>query len=87
MSTVTLSIPEQTLRRVAADAERLNVGPEVIAETALETVFGPTSLEIAQEIDADPQLRAMIERSEADIRAGRVHSNQKVMEWRRDHPE
>lgn len=75
------------MRRIAADAERLHVSPEAIAETALETVFGPTSLEIAQEIDADPQLKGMIERSEADIKLGRVHSNEKVMEWHRDHPE
>jgi predicted transcriptional regulator len=73
-----LSISGETMRRIAEDARRLHVTPELMAETALETVYGLLPLELARQIEADPELRAMLERSEQDIEAGRVHSQEEV---------
>jgi predicted transcriptional regulator len=87
VSLLQLSISDETMRRILEDAKRLDVTPEVIAEATLETVYGPPPLEIAQEIEADPELKAMLERSEQDIQASRVHSQEEVREWHRNHPE
>jgi predicted transcriptional regulator len=82
-----LSISDETMRRIAEDAKRLQVTPELMAETTLETVYGPPPLEIAREIEADPELKAMLERSEQDIHARRVRGHEEVREWHRNHPE
>src|SRR6266700_2905775 len=42
----------------------IRVSPTPIVETALETVFGPQQQEIEQEIAANPELQAALERSE-----------------------
>ena len=82
-----LSISDETMRRIAEDAKRLHVTPEFMAETTLETVYGPPSLEMAREIEADPELKAVLERSEQDIHARRVRSHEEVREWHRNHHE
>jgi predicted transcriptional regulator len=87
MSLLQLSISGETMRRIAEDAQRLQVTPELMAETTLETVYGPPPPELAQEIETDLELKAMLERSEQDIEAGRVHSHEEVREWHRNHPE
>ncbi len=82
-----LSITDETMRRIVAQAEQQHASPEIIAETALETIFGPTPSEIEQEIDSNHELKAMLEASEQDIRAGRIVSHEEVMEWHHNHPE
>lgn len=87
MSVLHLSISDEIMRRIAEHAERLHITPELVAQTALETVYGPAPLEIQEEIEADPDLKAMLQRSEKDIQAGRIHNQQEVREWHRNHPE
>jgi predicted transcriptional regulator len=87
MSLLQISISDETMRRIAEDARRLRVTPELMAQTTLETVYGPSPLELAHEIAADPELQGKLERSEQDIQAGRVHSHEEVREWHRNHPE
>jgi predicted transcriptional regulator len=87
VSLLQLSLSDEIMRRIAEDAKRLHVSPEVMAETALETIYGPPPDELAQEIAADPELEAMLERSAQDIEVGRVHSHERVKEWHRNHPQ
>ena len=86
MGVLQLSIPDEIMRRIAEDARRLHVSPELVAQTALETVYRPRPSELDKEIEENPDLKAMLQRSEKDVHAGRIHTQEEVREWHRNHP-
>ena len=65
----------------------MNLSPEEVVKFVVETIFGPSPLEIDQEVVRDRDLGFALDRSHADIRTGRVFSHAEVVEWHRRHPE
>jgi predicted transcriptional regulator len=82
-----VSFREEVTERLAAKANELKLRPEEVVEFIVETTLQPSPSEIDWEIEQDPELLASLERSRADIQAGRVFSHEEVLEWHRNHRE
>jgi predicted transcriptional regulator len=82
-----VSFPEDVTERLTSKASEMNLSPEEVVKFVVETIFGPSPLEIDQEIAQDRDLGAALDRARSDVRAGRVFSHAEVLEWHRHHPE
>jgi hypothetical protein len=82
-----VSFPEDVTERLTAKASEMNLPPEEVVKFIVETILGPSTLDIDQEIAQDQDLGAALERARADVRAGRVFNHAEVVEWHRRHPE
>jgi hypothetical protein len=59
---------------------------EEVVKFIVETILGPSTLDIHQEIAQDQDLGAALERARADVRAGRVFNQAEVLEWHHRNP-
>jgi predicted transcriptional regulator len=83
--TLQISLPAELLARVEDRAREAASTPEQLIEWLIQAEFRDPD-EIERAIESNPQLKAMIEQSEADIREGRILTDEEVMEWEKAHP-
>ena len=83
--TLQLEIPNDVGERLLNDAQRCALSPsdylaEVLRQSQAARELGDNAL-----LENRPDWQQALERAEADIKAGRVHSHEEVLKWHRDH--
>ena len=84
MSSLHVSIPEDTAATLERQAEELSLTPEQLASYLLRDVFGPS---ISDDLEREPGLRAALETSRRDYAEGRVVSYEDILDWHQSRPE
>ena len=83
--TLQVEIPDDVGARLLDDAQRCALSPsdylaEVLRQAQTERELGDQAL-----LENRPDWQAALDRADADIRAGRVHSHEEVLRWHHDH--